>query len=167
MEDRKVRLEGLEPANEEGWQVDVTEIGEGVIYEDPRVRVIAFRVVHGEWAHAFGFRFETPELVIVISGDTAPTETVVRNCDGCDILVHEVYSDAGFARRPPVWQRYHAGSHTSASELADIAGRARPGALVLYHQLLWGSTPEELLEEIRVTYDGLVYYGNDLDVFPR
>ena len=166
-QDIRMRREGLEPANDRGWRVEVTEITPGVVFEDERVRVTAFSVSHGIWPYAFGYRFETPDLVAVISGDTTPTGTMVAQASGCDILVHEVYSDAGFARRDPVWQRYHARSHTSASELAEIARQTRPGLLVLYHQLLWGSTPEELLEEIASRYDGPVVYGNDLDVFPR
>jgi len=89
----------------------------------------------------------------------------VEQCQGCDILVHEVYSQAGFERRTPQWQRYHSNSHTSSVELARIAARVRPRLLVLYHQLLWGSTPEELLAEIGGIYDGKVVFGNDLDVF--
>ncbi len=166
-EDIRVRLEGLEPANDQGWRVEVTEIAPGIVFEDERVRVTAFTVAHGTWPHAFGYRLETPDQVVVISGDTTPTEAMVEQAGGCDILVHEVYSNAGFAGREPVWQRYHARSHTSASELAEIARRARPGVLVLYHQLLWGSTPEELVAEVTIRYDGPVVYGNDLDVFPR
>ena len=137
----------------------------GIVYEDALVRVIAFRVKHSSWEHAFGFRFETPDRVIVISGDTIPMESIVEHARGCDVLVHEVYSQAGFQRRTPFWQQYHASSHTSSVELARIAARARPKLLVLYHQLLWGSTPEELLAEIRGIYDGKVVFGNDLDVF--
>ncbi len=168
-EDIRIRIDGLERANTEGCRVNIHEIEPGtvpgVIYADSLVSVTAFPVEHGSWAHAYGFRFETPDRVIVISGDTVPTESVVEQCQGCDILVHEVYSQAGFERRPPQWQRYHSNSHTSSVELARIAARARPKLLVLYHQLLWGSTPEELLAEIRGIYDGKVVFGNDLDVF--
>jgi ribonuclease BN (tRNA processing enzyme) len=64
-----------------------------------------------------------------------------------------------------VWQQYHAGAHTSTTELADIATRARPGLLVLYHQLLWGTSPEELVEEVREGWDGEVVFGIDLGVY--
>jgi hypothetical protein len=37
--------------------------------------------------------------------------------------------------------------------------------LVLYHQLLWGTTPDELAAEVRRGYDGVVMFGKDLDVF--
>jgi ribonuclease BN (tRNA processing enzyme) len=164
-EDVRVRINGLEPANTEGYKVNVHEIEPGLIYEDERVRVTAFPVEHGGWEEAFGFRFDTPDRSIVLSGDTRPMRSIVENCRGCDILIHEVYSQAGFERRAPVWQRYHASSHTSTLELGELAAEARPGLLVLYHQLLWGSTPEELLAEIRQVYAGPVVYGKDLDIF--
>ncbi len=81
------------------------------------------------------------------------------------MLVHEVYSQAGFDTRPPVWQRYHASFHTSTLELADIAREVRPDLLVLTHQLYWGASDEELLREVRSRYDGRVVSGRDLDVY--
>ncbi|MFQ5770300.1 MAG: MBL fold metallo-hydrolase [bacterium] len=164
-QDINIRINGLEPANTEGYKVKVHEIEPGVIYRDQNVTVKAFLVKHGSWPQAFGYRFETLDGTIVISGDTAPTSNIVENCNGCDVLIHEVYSQAGFEKRPQVWQRYHANFHTSSVELAEIAKKAKPGLLILYHQLLWGATPEELLNEIRKIYDGKVVFGNDLDVF--
>jgi ribonuclease Z len=140
-------------------------VAAGEVYRDDNVGVTAFPVEHEEWPEAWGFRFETADAVIVVSGDTRPSQSVVEACSGCDLLVHEVYSDGGFARREPEWQRYHASAHTSASELAALATRARPVTLVLYHQLLWGSTPEELVAEVKAGYAGRVVYGRDLDVF--
>ena len=163
--DVRVRLDGLEPAKPDGYKVVVHEIEPGLVHEDENVRVTAFLVEHGSWPQAFGYRFDTPDRSIVISGDTRPSPAIAENCRGCDVLIHEVYSQAGFERRAPVWQRYHSSSHTSSLELGHIAAEARPGLLILYHQLLWGSTPEELLEEIRQVYDGDVVYGNDLDVY--
>jgi len=53
--------------------VNVREIEPGVIYTDRNIRITAFPVRHGLLRDAFGFRFETADKVIVISGDTAPT----------------------------------------------------------------------------------------------
>lgn len=163
--DVRRRIEGLQPQNATGWQVRARVVEPGIVYRDANVTVSAFAVPHEEWPQAFGYRFETPDRVIVVSGDTRPSEAVVEACAGCDVLVHEVYSDAGFAGRAPEWQRYHAQAHTSATELAALATRARPGLLVLTHQLLWGASVETLLAEIRAGYDGPVVSGSDLDVF--
>jgi len=164
-EDIKIRTGGLEPALADGYLVNVHEFSAGLVYQDDNVRVIAFPVKHGSWKHAFGFRFETADRTIVVSGDTAPSEELIRQAKGCDVLVHEVYSQRGFTTRPPEWQRYHASFHTSSTELAAIANEVKPRLLVLTHLLLWGSTPAELLAEIRRDYDGEVRCGADLDVY--
>ena len=164
-DDIRIRTRGLEPSNHTGYKVIAREIRPGVIYKDRNVTVKAFLVKHGSWPQAFGYRFETPDRTIVISGDCVPSASVIENCDGCDVLIHEVYSIAGFARRPPEWQKYHSNFHTSSRELAEIATRARPGLLVLYHQLLWGTTEEELIKEVQQAYSGKVVSGHDLDIY--
>jgi ribonuclease BN (tRNA processing enzyme) len=164
-DDIQVRLEGLEPANERGYLVDVVEIAPGVVFEDENVKVTAIPVHHGDWQHAFGFRFESADRVVVLSGDATPSDAIVEACNGCDVLVHEVYSQVGFERRDPVWQRYHGDSHTSTAELADMAVRARPDLLVLYHQLHWGTTDEDLVAEVTGRYDGSVVSGRDLGIY--
>jgi ribonuclease BN (tRNA processing enzyme) len=164
--DLRVRTTGGEPTHKyDPKTVDVHEIVPGVVYRDERVAVTAFAVRHGAWPQAFGYRFQTPDKTIVISGDAGPASHIEEQCRRCDVLVHEVYSDAGFAKRPPEWQAYHARYHTSARELGAIASRAQPGLLVLYHQLMWSSTEEELLKEVRAAYDGKVVSAHDLDVF--
>lgn len=164
-EDIRIRLDGLEPANDQGYRTEVHEIKPGVIYRDAQVTVTAFPVHHGSWRYAFGFRFDTPDRSIVISGDAAPSEALISNAAGCDVLIHEVYSQAKFHERPPVWQRYHSSFHTSTFELAKIADKIQPKLLVLYHQIYWGATDDELLAEIRQHYDGPVVSGSDLDVY--
>jgi ribonuclease BN (tRNA processing enzyme) len=143
----------------------VTEVRPGVVYEDERVRMVVFPVKHAAWGEAFGYRSETRDRTIVISGDTAPTEAVVDHCRGCDVLAHEVYARSGWKKRAPAWQRYHAASHTSGLEVGRLAARAQPELLVLTHQLLWGATPEELLAEVREDFLGRVVYGRDLEVY--
>lgn len=163
-EDIRERRQGLEPSNDQGHRVFVHEFEAGLIYADDHVQVEAFRVDHGSWP-AFGFRFVTPDRTIVISGDTRPFVGLVDHYRGCDLLLHEVYSGRGFATRPPEWQRYHSQVHTSAQALAALANEARPGLLVLTHQLFWGVTEDELLAEVRARYDGPVVSGRDLDVY--
>jgi len=165
-DDLRIRTRGGEPAHQHDPHVVRTqEVSPGVVYRDERVVVTAFAVKHGAWEQAFGYRFQTPDRTIVISGDTAPDSTIEQQCKRCDVLVHEVYSEAGFAKRPPEWQAYHSRYHTSTRQLAAIAARARPALLVLYHQLIWSSTEEELLKEIASGYAGKVVSAHDLDVY--
>lgn len=164
-EDVEIRRHGGEPSNDGGWRLQAHEIKTGVVYRDSNVTVTAFAVQHGKWKHAFGYRFDTPDRRIVLSGDCAPSPEVARQCDGCDVLVHEVYSQSGFERRPPEWQRYHAAYHTSSRQLGDIASQARPQLLVLYHQLFWGTAEEDLVREVQQGYTGRVVSAHDLDRF--
>ena len=101
----------------------------------------------------------------MISGDAAPSESLEAFAKGADILIHEVYSVAGFQTRDPFWQRYHSANHTSAHEVGELAARANPGLLVLYHVLFWGSDEETVLREVREKFSGEVVLADDLDVF--
>ena len=164
-EDIQIRLHGGEPSNKTGYAVTAHDVMPGVVYRDSNVTVTAFAVHHGQWEHAFGYRFQTRDRTIVVSGDTRPSDAVVRACNGCDVLLHEVYSAERFKARPPAWQRYHAAYHTSTDELADIATRAHPKLLVLYHQLYWGDDDAALLRQIRALYSGPVVSAHDLGVY--
>lgn len=143
----------------------VHEIEPGIVYRNENLTVMAFAVQHGSWKHAFGYRFETADRTVVVSGDGTYSPSVIERCNGCDVLIHEMYSQRGYSSRPPEWQRYHAAFQTSTHQLAEIARRARPCILVLYHELLWGRPKEELLEEIRATYSGDVVSGGNLDIY--
>jgi ribonuclease Z len=165
-EDIRYRVYGDEPTNDQGWRVNWHEFDtEGEIYRDSNIVVEAFPVIHGSWPNAWGFRFTTPDRVIVISGDCKPSPKVVEYAKGADILVHEVYSLAGFGSRSEAWQAYHREHHSSTLELAEIAKKTTPGKVVLYHILFWGSTEAELLQEIHSVYSGEVRLGKDLDIF--
>lgn len=164
-DDIKYRVYGLEPANNQGWRVNAHEITEGVIYEDTNLTVEAFLVKHGTWPNAYGYRFTTPDRVIVISGDTAPCDTIIEYGRGADILVHEVYSKKGFDQHDEFWQRYHAANHTSTHELAELANKTRPSLIVLIHTLYWGASEKDILDEVSQGYDGRVVVGADLMVF--
>ena len=151
-----------------GYRVNAHEVSPGVVYKDGNVAVTAFNVKHGEWgARAFGYRFQTADRTIVISGDTTPSESVVEQCNGCDILIHEVYTEAGYAKAPPEWQRMRRSHHTSSRQLGELATRAHPGLLILYHQSYQfrESTEEDLMREMRAAYRGRFVSSHDLDVF--
>jgi len=165
-EDIRYRLYGEEPANNQGWRVNSHEITkEDTIYKDKNVVVEAFPVPHGTWPNAWGFRFTTPDKVIVISGDTAPSKKVAEYAKGADILIHEIYCKAKYDEKNEFWKKYHALNHTSTYELANIANEAKPKMVVLYHILFWGATEEQLLNEIAKTYNGKVICGKDLDIY--
>jgi ribonuclease Z len=166
--DIKVRTEGAEHLSTLGLTVNVHEISAaGSVYRDANVTVKAIDVPHGSWPQAFGYAIDAGGRSIVISGDTAPTEAIVEACHGCDVLVHEVYSADRFdlvfgARRG----QYHSTFHTSTRQLAELATKAKPKLLVLYHQLYFGPHEEvDLEKEIRRSYSGIVVNGRDLTAY--
>ncbi|MEY2529688.1 MAG: hypothetical protein QOJ05_1778 [Verrucomicrobiota bacterium] len=167
-EDIAIRTDGLEHGNRTGYKVNAHEIKPGVVFKDENVTVKAFPVHHGSWKEAFGYRFETPDKVIVLSGDCSPSESVIENCNGCDILLHEVYTQLGYDESKEDWRKYITSFHTSTKELAELATKAKPKTLVLYHQMFFGGekdTEEVLLHEMRESYAGKVVSARDLDIF--
>lgn len=164
-EDQKVRVCGFEPINTSGYGVIAEEIQPGVCYQDDNVKVEAYAVNHGEGWLALSYKFTSADRCIVISGDTAPHPPLLEQWRGCDLLVHEVYSAAGFAKRSADWQKYHSHMHTSSTELAAIATTVKPKCLLLTHLLLWGVSEQQLLAEITADYDGEVICGTDLGVY--
>ena len=156
------RIYGTQPQNDKGYKAIFTPIEEGVIYEDKNIMVTAFLNDHGDLAESYGFLIQTGDKTILISGDTGPSANLLRFGNEVDILVHEVYSQAGFEKKEPDWKIYHKAHHTSPSELAKIAKKLNPKTLVLSHILFWGSSESEILEEIMKDYDGKVILADDL-----
>jgi ribonuclease BN (tRNA processing enzyme) len=163
--DVRVRTRGLEEANRTGYKVQVHEISPGIVYRDRNMTVTAFAVKHGSWDQAFGYRFDTPDRRIVISGDTAPTDAIVKACDGCDLLLHEIYNTKGKEMGEAHWKEYFQTFHTSPTEVAEIAKRARPRLLVLYHQVLHDLPESDLVEQFRQHYSGKFVFAQDLGVY--
>ena len=150
-------------------QVNVHEVAAGVVYKDSNVTVTAFPVRHADNI-AVGYRFQTADRSIVISGDTSPAESVVENCNGCDVLIHEAYSMFTYNYVTPEMQANRRRTHTSSVELAEIARKARPALLILYHRSSLGGQPhgnpeDVLLKEIQAIYRGKVVTGHDLDIY--
>jgi ribonuclease BN (tRNA processing enzyme) len=168
--DINARTDGLNQHNRTGYKVDAREIAPGVVYRDGGVTVTAFSARHEEMADSFSYRFETPDRTIVISGDTAPTQTLIDHSHDCDVLIHEAYSMMASRNVARPSQEFRHRHHTSSAELAEIANKIKPGLLITYHRSNVGeesasSSRDVLIEEIRSGYQGRVVAANDLDVF--
>lgn len=167
--DIRIRTEGIEQLDAAGVRVRVREVEAGIVYTDSNVTVTAFQVRHGDWPKAFGYRFETAERTIVVSGDTSPYPDIIERYRGCDVLIHEVYTEASFSAVPAQWQEYRLKYHTSTRQLADIANEVRPKLLLLTHRENPGGsvtpTEEEYLLEIQRFYRGRVAIGRDLEIY--
>lgn len=153
----------------EGHAVNAHEVRPGVVYKDANVTVTAFATKHA--MQSYGYRFDTPDRSVVISGDTNPSQATIDACRGCDVLIHEVLTLEWLAKRPD-FQRYAAQFHTTTAQLVELAHKAKPRLLILYHGSLSlrpgvdpeRSTPAALLSEMS-QYAGRVVIGRDLDVY--
>ncbi len=163
--DARTSPDGMKLAFPDSYKVNAHEIGPGVIYKDANVTVTAFATRHA--VESYGYRFDTPDRSIVISGDTGPVQATIDACRGCDVLIHEAISPAWLAqlpeRRRQEFERFSGRYHTTTAELADLARQAKPKLLVLYHYS--SVTPEGLHAEMRASYPGHFVIARDLDAY--
>ena len=165
--DTALRVGGSQPVSAlTPDRIDVRAIEPGVPVEEGDLRIEAFAVDHGDIDPAFGFRIESGDAVIVISGGTRYSEMLIERARGADLLIHEVVPDAALASRPPAWRACHAAAHTSATDLARVAGAVRPGLLVLTRGLFFGEPEADVLEELAAAgCAGPAVLAEDPDLF--
>jgi ribonuclease BN (tRNA processing enzyme) len=144
----------------EGHNVNVHEIGAGLVYKDSNVTVTAFPTKHA--MESYGYRFVTPDRTIVLSGDTNPSQATIDACNSCDVLIHEAQAPAWIVSRPSTFQRFAAKYHTTTAQLADLARQAKPRLLIIYHYPI---APEEMFADMSTRYAGEFVVGRDLDIY--
>ena len=153
-----------------GARIVARDVHQGVVYEVAGVKVTAFDVDHGDLIKpALGYRIDYGGHSVVLSGDTRPTENLIRFATGTDVLFHEVA-----AARPELLARSDAarriiGHHTTPDQAAVIFGRVRPRLAVYTHIVLLSTetdiappTIDDLLTLTRTKYDGPLEIGTDL-----
>ncbi|HEX3808441.1 MAG TPA: MBL fold metallo-hydrolase [Rhizomicrobium sp.] len=106
--------------------------------------ITAIRVNHGPVKPSYGYRFDYAGRSIVVSGDTAPTDNLVKASKGADVLVHEALSPelvgilgnamtAAGRTRPAKIMHDIPSYHTSPVAAARIANQAHVRLLVYTH----------------------------------
>ena len=169
--DIKIRIadEKLSPV---AAAVEVAEFtGDGIVYDQDGVKVIAFEVDHGEAIKpAYGYRIEYSGRVVVMSGDTRYCENVVRHGAGADLLIHEVaIAPAALLAEPRVWRIM--AHHTTPREAGVVFSRANPKVAAYTHIVFLSddqtppATIAELVRETRESYGGPLEIGEDLMSF--
>ena len=142
----------------------------GSLHEDDAVKVTATLVDHGQVFPSFGFRFDTDDGSIVISGDTAPSDNLVELAQGADVLCHEVIDPAyiqllfGPPPYPPDVQAivdHLVNAHTTIEDVGPIADRAGVPTLVLHHYVPGNGTRETWMQA-QASYSGQLVVGEDL-----
>ena len=161
-EDIHIRRDVQEKHPAAGATIRTHIVREGVVYDDGQVKVTAFAVDHRPVPYAFGYRFEADGQVIVISGDTRPTENLVKFAKGADILVLEAYLPEHFLSvdtREVAEKLMH--YHTSAEEAGVLAAKAGVKTLVLTH-LIPGNADDTFRARAAKAFHGRVVVGRDL-----
>ena len=154
----------------QGVAVVAKDIVEGVVYEKNGVKVTAFEVDHGALLKpAFGYRIDYGGRSVVISGDTRPTENLIRFAKGTDVLIHEVAMAAPELMKSSDSVRRIIGHHTIPEDVGKIFSRIKPKLAVYSHIVLFTRdglpTVDELVAATRTTYDGPLQVGADLMAF--
>lgn len=166
--------------------------GPGLVYRDSNIKVTAVENCHYHftkgspgygWQQSFAFRFQTPDRIVVFSGDTgACGETLAKFATGADILVHEVIDLAAIEAN--LKQRAADGSyslpgqreallthmrteHTSADEIGRLADEAGVKMVVLSHVTPGTRTQDDAVysEGVKRRYKGPVVVAHDLMEF--
>ena len=135
-----------------------TEIQPGVVYERSGVKVIAFDVPHSI-SPAFGYRIDANGRSIVLSGDTRYSETLIRNAEGVDVLVHEVVFGAATTEQQQITS-----AHTTPEQAAQVFAATKPKLAVYSHLILFGASADDVVAATQKVYTGRVEMGTDLTV---
>jgi ribonuclease Z len=162
--DVHVRRDVDEQLPPQGAILNGKDIDEGVVYESHGVRVTAFRVDHGLVKPALGYRIDYQGHSVVLSGDTRPSENLVKFARGTDVLVHEVldpeaYFDVGNSMTPEQTKRIR-DHHTTPEEAGRVFTRVAP-KLAVYSHIVPPDVPD-VVPHTRKTYSGPLEVGEDL-----
>ena len=143
----------------------------GLVMQDDNVRVTAALVPHVPIEHAFAYRFDTADRSIVISGDTARSDALIKLAQGADVLVHEVLWVPAVDRlaasipNSTRLKQHIIDSHTSVEDVGRVAQAAGVKTLVLSHFVPAGDpaiTDQMWLDAARTHFRGTVIVGKDL-----
>lgn len=143
----------------------------GAVMRDANVAVTCALVDHPPVKPAFGYRFDSHDRSIVVSGDTRQSNALVALARDADVLVHEaVYVpalDRLVARVPnaATLKRSILSHHTPVEEVGRVAKAAGVKTLVLSHLVPADDdsvTEQMWIDAARSTFGGRIIVGKDL-----
>ena len=138
---------------------------------DDKMKITAALVDHPPVVPAFAYRFDARDRSIVISGDTAPSDNLVKLAQGADVLVHAVMYPPALDRlvsRVPNAASLKASilaHQTSAEDAGRLAQAAAVKTLVLSHLVPADDaevTDRMWIEAAQRHFRGTVVLGKDL-----
>jgi ribonuclease BN (tRNA processing enzyme) len=165
------------------------DVGTGVIYQDANIKVTAAQNSHFDFHmgdasgkhKSYAYRFEVSDRVICFTGDTGPSEAVVKLAKDADLLVTETSSceerkqamikDGRWQAMSPTERagimRQATQGHMTLDDIATMATRANVKTVVLSHLTARVSTGDYTpwAEEVKKKFSGQVLVANDLMEF--
>jgi ribonuclease Z len=147
-----------------GAEVVAQDIEEGVVYNSAGVKVTAFLVDHGEIKPAFGYRVDYGGHSVTLSGDTRPSENLIKFAHGTDVLIHEVIDPEAFGETvstDTLEQRKKIIEHHTTPEQAGIVFTRVKPKLAVYSHIVPPDVPG-VIPHTRKTYAGPLEVGEDL-----
>lgn len=152
--------------------VHVHEISQGgLVMQDENVKVTAALVHHPPVVPSFAYRLDASDRSIVVSGDTTPSDNLIKLAHGADVLVHDVLYVPGVDRlvaRVPnaaALKQSIMSHHTMAEDAGRVAQAAGVKMLVLSHLVPPDDpsiTEQMWIDAARVHFRGPVIVGKDL-----
>jgi len=143
----------------------------GPVMQDENVKVTAALVHHPPVVPAFGYRFDARDRSIVISGDTTPSDNLIKLARGADVLVHDALYVPGIDRlvagvpNATTLKESIMSHHTTAEDAGRVAQSAGVKMLVLSHLVPAEDpavTDQMWIDAARVHFRGPVVVGKDL-----
>jgi ribonuclease Z len=158
--DIHVRRDLDEKVSPEGIKFKATDVREGTVYEQHGVKITAFPVDHGPVKPTLGYRLDYGGRSVVLSGDTRPSENLIKFSKGVDLLIHEAIDADAIRRLAPSERLFNAivEHHTTAPQAAEVFNRTKPRLAVFSHS----PATQSILEQARAGYSGQVEMGEDL-----
>ncbi len=136
-----------------------------IVFESGDVVVKAGQVRHEPVHPAVGYRIETPDGVVAITGDTLVCDEVATLAEGADVLVYEAMRFSAFDGLPP-WRTFVLDYHADTALIGPQAAALGTSHLVLTHLIpppRDDAERERFLADIREGgFDGEVTVAQDL-----
>jgi ribonuclease Z len=153
------------------WEpmVEVTEVTDGVVFEQDGVRVLAEPTDHRPVHPTVGYRVEADGAAVAIAGDTKPCDGLDRLCAGVDLYVQTVVRRSAIEAFPVPRLVDVLDYHSDLAEAAATATRNGVGTLVLTHPVpappVGSALAAEWVDETRAGFTGDVVLAHDLQAF--
>ncbi len=138
----------------------------GVVYEKNGARITSFPAVH-VLDGPVSYRLEWNGLSFVFGGDSAPNKWFIERAKDADFVIHECFytpkgleEALGFPPRQATFVSSYI--HTPPSGFGKIMSEVKPRLAIAYHTIRQPELDQQILDEIRTTYDGPLAIANDL-----